>query len=150
VPWAVGAFLLVRREAWDAVGGFDERQWLYAEDLDLGWRLRRAGWATRYEPGAVVDHVSAAATGQVYTAAGAIAERWQRSTYGWMVRRRGLAVTWAVAAANAAGAAARWLVMAPAAVLAPDPWRERHHLLGRWAAVHLSALRSRRALERWR
>ncbi|TML25781.1 MAG: glycosyltransferase, partial [Actinobacteria bacterium] len=45
VPWAIGAFLLVRRPAWDAAGGFDESQWLYAEDLDLGWRLRRAGWA---------------------------------------------------------------------------------------------------------
>jgi N-acetylglucosaminyl-diphospho-decaprenol L-rhamnosyltransferase len=53
VPWAVAAFLLLRRTAWDEVGGFDERQWMYAEDLDLGWRLRQAGWATRYEPRAV-------------------------------------------------------------------------------------------------
>ena len=42
--------------AWDEIGGFDERQWMYAEDLDLGWRLHQAGWATRYEPDAVVDH----------------------------------------------------------------------------------------------
>ena len=62
VPWAIGAFLLVRRPAWDAAGGFDDSQWLYAEDLDLGWRLRRAGWATRYVPEAVVEHEAAAAT----------------------------------------------------------------------------------------
>ena len=52
VPWAVGACLILRRAAFDAVGGFDERQWMYAEDLDLGWRLHDAGWLTRYEPGA--------------------------------------------------------------------------------------------------
>src|SRR6202011_88109 len=46
VPWAVAAFLLIRRAAWDQLGGFDERQWMYAEDLDLGWRLREAGWTT--------------------------------------------------------------------------------------------------------
>ena len=46
VDWAVGAFLLVRREAWDAAGGFDDQQWMYAEDLDLGWRIHQAGWRT--------------------------------------------------------------------------------------------------------
>ena len=60
------AFLLVRREAWDAIGGFDEGQWMYAEDLDLGWKLRERGWATRYEPRALVDHESAAATTQAF------------------------------------------------------------------------------------
>ena len=54
VDWAIGALLLVRRAAWDAAGGFDEGQWMYAEDLDLGWRLARAGWHTRYEPSARV------------------------------------------------------------------------------------------------
>ena len=49
VPWAVGAFLLIRRAAWDEIGGFDGGLWMYAEDLDLGWRMRQAGWFTRYE-----------------------------------------------------------------------------------------------------
>src|ERR1700744_385291 len=35
VAWAIGAMLLLRRAAFDAVGGFDERQWMYAEDLDM-------------------------------------------------------------------------------------------------------------------
>ena len=66
VPWAVAAFLLVRRRAWDEVGGFDDRQWMYAEDLDIGWRLARAGWATRYEPSAEVEHELGAATRKVW------------------------------------------------------------------------------------
>ena len=37
IEWAAGAFLLVRREAFDTAGGFQESQWMYAEDLDLCW-----------------------------------------------------------------------------------------------------------------
>ena len=66
VDWPVGAFMIVRREAWDAVGGFDDSQWMFAEDLDLGWRLARAGWSRRYEPCARVRHFESAATGEAF------------------------------------------------------------------------------------
>jgi N-acetylglucosaminyl-diphospho-decaprenol L-rhamnosyltransferase len=46
VPWVVGACFLVRRAAWDDVGGFDSGYFLYFEDVDLCWRLRQAGWGT--------------------------------------------------------------------------------------------------------
>ena len=105
VPWAIGAFLLVRRTAWDAAGGFDPAQWMYAEDLDLGWRLRRAGWATRYGPGARVRHAESAATRAAWGEERTL--RWQRATYVWLLRRRGPAVALAVAALHVAGAAAR-------------------------------------------
>src|SRR5207302_843847 len=77
VPWALGAFVMVRRDAWEQVGGFDEQQWMYAEDVDLGWRLHEAGWATRYEPTAVVDHESAASTTQLFGPE--LEPHWQRS-----------------------------------------------------------------------
>jgi GT2 family glycosyltransferase len=105
VPWAVGAFLLLRREAWDAAGGFDEAQWMYAEDLDLGWRLRRAGWATRYEPRAVVHHDEASATEVAF--GWRRRERWQRATYAWILRRRGPVRLRAIAALNVLGALVR-------------------------------------------
>ncbi|MHB1885173.1 MAG: glycosyltransferase family 2 protein [Acidimicrobiales bacterium] len=54
--WVSGAFFLVRRKAFDQVGGFDERYFMYVEDVDLCWRLRRAGWVVRYEPAAEVVH----------------------------------------------------------------------------------------------
>jgi GT2 family glycosyltransferase len=147
VPWAVGACLLVRRAAWEEAGGFDERQWMYAEDLDLGWKLRRAGWATRYEPRAVVDHENAAATTQAFGGAEEIAARWQRSTYGWIARRRGPLHAWLAAATNFAGSGLRYLVLTPAALVAPGRWRERRRALGRWTMVHAAGLAGRTTLE---
>ena len=70
----------LRRAAFDAVGGFDERQWMYAEDLELGWRLHDAGWATRYEPGARVLHADGAADRGRLRRATAVA-RFTRATY---------------------------------------------------------------------
>jgi GT2 family glycosyltransferase len=137
VPWAIAAFLLVRREAWAQAGGFDERQWMYAEDLDLGWRLQRAGWATRYVPHARVRHASGAATAQAWGEEATA--RWQRSTYAWMLWRRGAVRTRLVAAINVAGALARGALQ-PAA-------RERMHW---WASVHRQGLAPRRELERHR
>jgi GT2 family glycosyltransferase len=51
-----GAAFLVRRSAFDAVGGFDEDFFFYAEESDLFARLRRAGWRIRFEPAARVIH----------------------------------------------------------------------------------------------
>jgi GT2 family glycosyltransferase len=62
VPWVVGACFLARREAWEAVGGLDERYFLYFEDVDLGWRLRQAGWTTRLDRDVRVQHRHAAAS----------------------------------------------------------------------------------------
>ena len=54
--WVSGALFLVRRLAFESVGGFDERYFMYLEDVDLCWRLHRAGWRIRYEPAAEVVH----------------------------------------------------------------------------------------------
>ena len=56
VDWVMGAAMLVRREPFDRVGGFDERYFLYWEDADLCRRLRDTGWTTRFVPGARVHH----------------------------------------------------------------------------------------------
>ncbi|HWE54994.1 MAG TPA: glycosyltransferase family 2 protein [Acidimicrobiales bacterium] len=57
VDWISGAFFLIRRRAWDSVAGFDPSYFMYMEDVDLCWRLGRAGWAVGYEPQAEVLHV---------------------------------------------------------------------------------------------
>jgi GT2 family glycosyltransferase len=81
---------------------------MYAEDLDLGWRVGRAGWTTRFDPAAQVRHHGAAATSQLWGDDRDL--RWQRSTYAWMLRRRGAAVTRAYGLINTLGAALRVLL----------------------------------------
>lgn len=54
--WLSGACLLVRWEAFDAIGGFDERYFMYLEDIDFGDRLSRAGWDNLYCPSSVILH----------------------------------------------------------------------------------------------
>jgi GT2 family glycosyltransferase len=58
--WLSGTCLLVRRDALERVGGFDERFFLYCEEIDLCRRLREAGFEIRYEPTAVCYHVGGA------------------------------------------------------------------------------------------
>ena len=57
-----GAALLLRREALKAVGGVDDRWFMYFEDRDLCERLGKAGWRLRYCPAAVVEHIGAASS----------------------------------------------------------------------------------------
>ena len=56
VDWVSGACMMARREALTAVGGFDERYFLYWEDADLCRRLRNKGHSTRYVPSCAVGH----------------------------------------------------------------------------------------------
>jgi GT2 family glycosyltransferase len=55
--WCSGAAALVRRKAFEDVGGFDERLFfMYCEDVDLSWKLWLKGWKCVYEPAAVIQH----------------------------------------------------------------------------------------------
>lgn len=56
VDWVSGAAMMLRREAFYQVGGFDEAYFMYVEDVDLCWRLGSAGWRIGYEPAARVTH----------------------------------------------------------------------------------------------
>jgi N-acetylglucosaminyl-diphospho-decaprenol L-rhamnosyltransferase len=58
-----GAAVLLRRAYLDEVGHFDDRLFMYCEDVDLAWRGRRAGWRYRYVPTSVVHHQHRASSG---------------------------------------------------------------------------------------
>jgi N-acetylglucosaminyl-diphospho-decaprenol L-rhamnosyltransferase len=60
--WLLGAFLLLRREMLDELGGFDEGFRLYGEDIDLAYRAAKSGWERWYVPAAKVTHVHQAET----------------------------------------------------------------------------------------
>jgi len=77
VDWVLGAALAIRKEAFQAVGGFDEAYFLYQEEIDLSFRLKAAGWEIHYAPVATVLHVGGASTSQ--QAARTFAQ-WVRST----------------------------------------------------------------------
>lgn len=56
VDWVMGAALVLRRDALDEAGLFDEDFFLYSEEVDLQTRLRRAGWDVHYLPSVTVVH----------------------------------------------------------------------------------------------
>jgi N-acetylglucosaminyl-diphospho-decaprenol L-rhamnosyltransferase len=60
--WMLAAFLLLRREMLDELGGFDPGFRLYGEDIDLCYRAAKAGWERWYVPQAVVTHAHDAVT----------------------------------------------------------------------------------------
>jgi N-acetylglucosaminyl-diphospho-decaprenol L-rhamnosyltransferase len=82
--WLSGSCLLLRRTAFEAVGGFDPSYFMYAEDMDLGKRLADAGWASVYVPSAVVTHAGGHATSRV--AAAMVAEH-HRALYRYLSRQ---------------------------------------------------------------
>jgi GT2 family glycosyltransferase len=109
VPWATGAFLLLRRVAFEQVGRSDETQWLYAEDLDLCWRLNCGGWGVRYEPSAHVRHEENAETAEAFGEK--FSETWLRATYAWQARRQGIGRTWATALVRLVPAVLRFVLL---------------------------------------
>ncbi|MDX3002743.1 glycosyltransferase family 2 protein [Kribbella solani] len=58
------AGMLVRRDVWEALRGFDPRLPMFRDDIDFGWRASRAGYQVGVAPDAVVYHAQAAATGE--------------------------------------------------------------------------------------
>jgi GT2 family glycosyltransferase len=124
---------LYRRDALLAAGGFDERFFMYLEDVDLALRLRLAGWRCRYEP-AVARHAGEGSSGQL-----------SRSVTGWVARNTLLLVAKAFPP--------RWLpyVLYRQLGLAWHAARDgqlRPHLVGLVAGLRLvpAGLRDRRRL----
>lgn len=172
VSYVPGAALLVRVEALDAIGGFDEGL-RFGEDVDLVWRLDEAGWRCRYDPSVTVWHAPRASwSARVRqhfgygTAAAPLAARHPRALSpvdmnGWT------AGAWGAAAAGHVVTAALVAVGSAAALERKLPWLPRRatfelamrgHLAGGrqlahavrrawWPLLAAAALVSRRA--RW-
>ncbi|KUI19205.1 N-acetylglucosaminyl-diphospho-decaprenol L-rhamnosyltransferase [Mycobacterium sp. GA-1285] len=98
VGWLSGSCLLLRRSAFEEISGFDERYFMYMEDVDLGDRLSRAGWLNVYVPTAEVLHDKGHATGKdparnlaahhtsTYTFLADRYSRWWQGPLRWTIR----------------------------------------------------------------
>jgi len=103
VDWAVGAALLIPRPAFEAVGGFDERYFMYVEDLEWCWRAHRRGFQIWFEPAAIVRHVGNASGARRYGARRT--EAYYANTHRFFRREHGRAAEAAYRAINAIGSA---------------------------------------------
>lgn len=123
--------LLIRRGAFDSVEGFDERYFLYGEDLDLCRRLRVAGWRLVALPEEWADHVSG----------GTAASAWERELTWWRGTMRFAAQWWPARPWRVAlvAAAVRW------ARLVVEQPREAHRA---WCALVSDPRADRCELER--
>lgn len=126
VPSLSGAALLVRRAAFEAVGGFDPRIFLYYEDDDLAFRLRRDQGPIILVPAAIAHHAS----GQSTTPSAALSRfkgyHWARSRV-YVARKHGLPWPWVNAMKNAL-----WHLIRPKSWTRPD---RRGEALGRIAGA---------------
>ena len=73
--WTVGSFMLARKDAVDAVGGMDERFFLYCEETDLCLRIRQAGWIVVHLPQMTIFHQSSRAVSDALNRQMAFARR---------------------------------------------------------------------------
>jgi N-acetylglucosaminyl-diphospho-decaprenol L-rhamnosyltransferase len=104
---ADGAVLLVRHAAWEQLGGFDESALMYAEDLDLCWRAREAGWKVWFESHAEFVHLGG---GSTRWAGRERARRVGQAEAAMIRRHRGTVSAALTLGFTAGGLAARWLI----------------------------------------
>ena len=64
VDWVSGSCFMARRTTWDSISGFDEAYFMFAEDVDLCWRAKRAGWRVGFIPDARIMHVQGVSVSQ--------------------------------------------------------------------------------------
>lgn len=113
VDWAIGAVHVLRAAALDGQAPYDERWFMYGEDVELCWRLRREGWRVRLEGDVTVPHVGNASGAQAWGTERSI--RWLVPTYEWYALARGPAAARLWAAVNFVGLSVlkiKWRVLA--------------------------------------
>ena len=110
--WLSGSLMLLRRAAFEQVGGFDPKYFMYCEDMDLCRRLAEAGWRNVYVPTAVITHVGGQSTQADPQRAKRMLAEHHRSLYRYLSEHYP-GPRWAlVRGALAAGLAARYLLAA--------------------------------------
>jgi N-acetylglucosaminyl-diphospho-decaprenol L-rhamnosyltransferase len=109
VGWLSGSCLLVRRSAFEKIGGFDDAFFMYFEDVDLGFRFGKAGFRNVYEPTSEVVHVGATTTSKHR---GAMVRAHHESARRFISRKYPGPVLWPVRAVLRTGLSIRSAILA--------------------------------------
>jgi GT2 family glycosyltransferase len=64
--WVIGAFMMTRRDVLDRVGGLDEGSFMYGEDMEWCWRIRRAGFQVELLRDVRITHAGGRSAGRHY------------------------------------------------------------------------------------
>jgi N-acetylglucosaminyl-diphospho-decaprenol L-rhamnosyltransferase len=142
VDWVIGAVHVIRREALTGQAPFSERWFMYAEDLELCWRLAGSGLRTVLVPDVVVPHVANAAGAQAW--GDQRDRRWWATSYDCYALVRGRGAMRRYALVNTLGVALRVaLGRLFGRVPVGDPATRRHtaSTLARVLPVHAAAVR---------
>jgi GT2 family glycosyltransferase len=135
VDHPLGACICLRREVLDQIGLMDEGYFMYAEEVDLCWRIKQAGWQIWYTPDATVVHHQAASTSQFR---GEMLVQLHRSRYRFFEKSYGRAFVEAARLVVRTGVL-RAVVMAAwqrwRGRLSAQDWRDRRVVYGRLLAL---------------
>lgn len=126
--WLVGAFLIARREAVQAVGPMDERFFLYSEEIDWCYRFWQAGWPVAHLPVMAITHHAGGRS------RGDLMAQLSHSRLLFAAKHYGPARWAGIRAALALGHAIRIAVFAPAATVSP---RQRDRVRAEWAGLRI-------------
>ncbi|HMC39840.1 MAG TPA: glycosyltransferase family 2 protein [Acidimicrobiales bacterium] len=124
IDWAVGAVHVIRAAALAGRPAYNERWFMYSEDLDLCWTLGAGGWRRRLHPEVAVTHIGNA-SGRLAWPEGRT-DHWLPATYDWYRFRRGEAAARRWSAVNVLGAGWRLALKKArgAAGRRVEPWEE--------------------------
>lgn len=140
-----GACVMVRREVFEALGGFREDYFMYGEDLDLSYEAQCVGWQNYYVPEAVVIHYGGESSRK--REAGFAPVLMRQSMADFLRAKRGHGCAAAYRALTALAAIVRMLIIAPLLLLSRNREERgrRRSILRKWASI----LRWTLGLERW-
>jgi GT2 family glycosyltransferase len=131
----LGACIILRREALEAVGSLDESYFMYSEEVDLCYRLRKAGWQLYWVPQAEIVHYGGQSTRQIATE---MFLQLYQSKLNYFRKHYGKSATWRYKFILLTGSLVR-LALVPLAYLERPPDRQQHLALAHryWKLMRL-------------
>ena len=128
--WLGGAYMFLRREALDQVGGMDESFFFYGEDIEFCHRFHRGGWRVHYDPGASIVHIGGSSSDPTRVG------KKQKNIFMWQARYQvqkkcyGTLAAWIVRAGDIAAFGVRKLKMRLTGKTKTDNYRTVSDALG--------------------